>query len=310
MTLDIENDEWASCFPYEVLTSDGQQARGEDVFLLDGINAYCVAPDVHKPESCFHRQESEAAQVAVRKLEKQGLPAVLPALVREREEDGEFVWRCPRWEGHPCTPDTCEHACDDEPGFVAMVQPGGVWEMVCVNAECGEAAQEALIDWAARKRRRERERRQDALDGLRQVSVERTLLASTEEMLDLSASPLLKELEGILVPEWDKLTMFHVVLGWQADKRAQIARESGVTDSSIKEVPRVFRDRYGLLTDKPTRKTILEVFKALRKEVVLAEGNLRQWVSLLVLVRAWRDEVETIEQIAEATQRITSISPR
>ncbi len=71
-----------TCYPPETLAPNGRGVQGRIVQLIDNIDAYCVAPDVHQPGSCFHRQEAEAAQTAVRSLIEQGLPDFL------REQEG------------------------------------------------------------------------------------------------------------------------------------------------------------------------------------------------------------------------------
>lgn len=60
------------------------------------------------------------------------------------------------------------------------------------------------------------------------------------------------------------------------------------------------------MTEKPTGSTILEVFAGLRREVAQSDEGLRRWVACLFLVRTWRDGVETVKQIAEATQKVVS----
>jgi len=181
----------------------------------------------------------------------------------------------------------------------------GNWEMVCVHAECGQAAQEALADWEAEERRRERQHWQAALNGLRRLSVERTLLASTERALDLSVRALLEAVKPVLVPGWDTPTMFHVVLGWQEAMRAQIAVELG-TDPTAREVSRAFRERWGQLADRPTDDAIVAMFKTLRERMVQSDEGLRRWVACLALVRTWRDQVETTDRIAESTRRVAA----
>jgi len=291
--------------PYDALTSDGQSVRGKSITLVDDVDAYCVAPDVHQVDSCFHQQEAEAAQTMVQALIEQGLPAVLPGFIQEREGVGEFVWRCPQQEGNACTPETCVHAQDDPTGFVVVVQMDGNREMVCVNAECGQAAQEALADWEAEERRRERQRWQAALNSLRRLSIERTLLAPTDRALDLSVRSLLEAVEAVLVPGWDTPTMFHVVLGWQEAMRAQIAVELG-SDPTAREVSRVFRERWGQLADRPTDDAIVAMFTTLRERMAQSDEGLRRCVTCLALVRTWRDRVETTDQIAESICRVAA----
>lgn len=293
------------CYPPEALTSDGQGVRGRNIHLLDNVDAYCVAPDVHEPDSCFHQQEEEAVQAAVKALTEEGLPAVPPEFIQERKGIGEFVWPCPKLEGQPCSPETCIHAEEDPPRFVVTVQPGDRCEVVCIHKECGEAAQAALVDWEAEQHRLEQQRQKAALDELRRLSVERTLVATAGHM-SMSVRWLLETIEPLLVPTWDTPTMFHVVLGWQAAMRIRIAEEMNISDPSDREVTRVFRSRYDTLADKPSNGTTNQMFSILREQMAQSDDGLRRWVACLALVRTWRDEVETIEQIAETTQKILS----
>jgi len=304
--LEVNDGDDVDRFPLETLAPDGRGVRGDDVLLVDGVDAYCVAPDIHEPGSCFRQREAETAQAMVQALVQQGLSAVLPVFVQEREGIGDFVWRCPQREGTACTPETCAHAQDEPPGFVAVAQPGSTWEMVCVHAECGGAAQEALVDWEAQERRRERQRQQVALDALRQVSVARTLLAPPAKAIELSSRAFLEAIEPVLVPAWDDQTMAHVVLGWQAATREQIAVELGEADPATRTVSRAFRDRHSELADKPTGDSVPALFAALRERMSQTDEGLRRWITCLALVRTWRDEVGTMEQIAEATEKIAS----
>ena len=302
--LETDGGEDQSPYPVEARVQDGQAVRGEKVLLLDGFESYCVAPDIHGPDSCFHQKERTAAQEAVEGFEQQGLPAVLPAFVREREGVGEFAWHCPQREDKTCTPETCLHVEDAPPGFVAVVQPGGEWEMVCIHAECGGAAKESLVDWEVKKRQEEEQRRLAALDGLRRLSIERTLLAPPGEGIDLSTRSLLEAIESVLAPDWDAPTMFHIVLGWQAGVRVQIAVTLGSTDCTTKGITQAFRDRYGELAEKPTGKNIQAMFATLREKMVHSDEGLQRWVACLALARTWRDEVETTEKIERVTRLI------
>ncbi|GAB4537141.1 MAG: hypothetical protein Kow0063_23470 [Anaerolineae bacterium] len=302
--LEVSEGDGIDCYPAEVLIPNGRGVRGRNVQLIDEVEAHCVAPDAHDPEGCFHQQEAEAAQMAVELLTGQGLPAVLPDFGQGREGMGEFVWHCPQRGGSPCTPETCVHAQDDPPGYVIVVQPGDMWKMVCVHAGCGEEAQATLADWESEQRRLERRRQQIALDELRRVSVERTLLASDSRRPNLSVPSFLKTVEPLLVPGWDTPTMFHVVLGWQIAVRIKIAEGMGISDLHDQRVARAFRSQYGELAEKPTYATINQMFSSLREQTAWSEEGLHRWVACLALVRTWRDEVETVDQITQATQRV------
>jgi hypothetical protein len=275
--------------------------------LLDGLEAYCVAPDIRDPDSCFHRQEAAAAENAVQALAQQELPAVLETFVREREGMGAFLWRCPQREGKPCTSETCLHGQDEPPGFVAVAQPGGRYELACMHEACGEAAQEALVDWEALERRREEQRRQAALNRLRRLSVTHTLLAPEGEGIDLSTRSLLEAIEPVLVPDWDVPVMFHVVLGWQAAVRAQIAEELGVEDAGDAAVTHALADRHEGLAERPAHSIVRDQFSALRDVVTETNDGLHRWITCLALVRTWRDEVETIDSTTETIQQIEMI---
>lgn len=62
----------------------------------------------------------------------------------------------------------------------------------------------------------------------------------------------------------------------------------------------------GKRNKKPIGSTTLEMFAALREEMARPNEGLRRWVACLALVRIWRDGVETVEQIAEATRKVGS----
>ncbi|MBE7467688.1 MAG: ParB/RepB/Spo0J family partition protein [Anaerolineales bacterium] len=295
----------SSHYPIAALTQDRQGVRGEKHSLLNHIEAYCVAPDVHQPASCFNQQEQATAQAAIEILTKQGLPAVLPHFLKERQRAEAFIWLEPQLEGQPCTPQNCKHAHSHPPGFMVLVEPGGVWKMACVHQECGSQAQGALINWETEQRQLEQQRQQAALNDLRQITVERTLLAPAGEGIDLSKPSLLTMIETLLVPNWDTLSMFHIITGWQQATRVQIAHELGFSDPMSKEVTYALQDRFGELAEKPKTDSIGKLFILLRERLVHSPEELSRWIACLALVRSWRDEVNTIEQIEEVTQMIS-----
>ncbi|MCL4301395.1 MAG: ParB N-terminal domain-containing protein [Anaerolineae bacterium] len=305
VVLDVADGLDLSQYPSAAITQDRQGIRGEQDSLLNHVEAYCVAPDVHQPASCFNQQEQTAAQAAVEMMTKQGLPAVLPHFVKEKQKIGEFIWLEPQLEGQLCSPQRCKHAHRHPPGFVILVEPGGDWKMVCIHQECGGQAQEALFDWEAEQRQLEWQRQQAALNHLRQITIERTLLAPAGEGTDLSKPSLLITIETLLVPDWDTSSMLHIITGWQQATRVQIAHELGFTDLMSKEVTYALEDRFGELAEKPKSDNLHILFTLLREKLVHFPEELSRWVACLALVRTWRDEVNTIEQIEEATQRIS-----
>jgi hypothetical protein len=294
-------------FPVEALVDDGMAVQGENVLLLDDLEAYCVAPDVHRDGSCFQTLEAEAARADLERMKGLGLPAVLPPFLRDVEARGEFVWRCPHREGAPCTPQSCPYAGDDGRGLVVVLRPGERLEGVCLNAECGREAQEALVDWEAEERRREAERRRAAVDELRRVTVERTLLATEGDEIGMGTRAFLETLEGLLVPEWDTQTMEHVVIGWQRAMRGRLAEELGVSDAETAEVTRVFRDRHATLALPAESGHVAELFALLRTEVVRSETDLRHWIACLAMVRSWRDTVQATDAVSDAVQRLMDL---
>jgi hypothetical protein len=304
--LEVTRGEDINFYPPEALERDKQCVQGDSVPLVSKIEAFCVAPDVHESYSCFHQLEAETIKARLQVLTERGLPTVLPSFVQERKGMGEFVWRHPERQGVPCTPENCIHATDDLPGFVALLQPGDGWQMLCIHAECGEAAQEALVDQEKRARQEKKRRRQAALDTLRQASVTRTLLAPADKRLDLAAPLLLEAIESVLVPAWDALTMLHVVAGWQAGERARIAAELGDVSPTSRQVTRAFRERHGELVQKATQDNVREMFQALRQKIVQSAQDLPRWVSCLAVIHLWRDDIETIEQIEQANREIAS----
>lgn len=294
-------------YPPATLTQDRQGVQGEKHSLLNHIEAYCVAPDVHQPNSCLNQQEHTTAQAVIEMLTKQGLPAVLHHFVKGRQGAGEFIWLEPQLEGQSCTSQSCKHAHSHPPGFVVLVEPGGDWKMACNHQECGGQAQEALIDWEAEQRQLEQQRQQAALNHLWQVTIERTLLAPAGEGIDLSKPSLLTAIETLLVPDWDTLSMSHIITGWQQAIRAQLAYELEHTDPMSKEVTHALQDRFAELAEKPKTDNISKLFMLLRDKLVRSPETLSRWIACLALVRSWRDEVNTIEQIEEATRGISTL---
>jgi hypothetical protein len=59
------------------------------------------------------------------------------------------------------------------------------------------------------------------------------------------------------------------------------------------------------LAETPKTDNIHKLFTFLRERVVHSPEELSRWIAGLALVRSWRDEVNTIEQIEEATQKIS-----
>jgi hypothetical protein len=114
---------------------------------------------------------------------------------------------------------------------------------------------------------------------------------------------ILTEIEGLLVQEWDISTMFHIVYGWQAAVLDIIAKELGKPSSS-REVRQIFKERFHDLTENPTNNLIQNIFKSLRANIVHSDEDLCRWLFCLVLVRKWRDNVKTIDQIEQAAQKI------
>jgi hypothetical protein len=294
-------------YPPATLTQGRQGIQGEKYTLLNHIEAYCVAPDVHKPSGCFDQQEQAVAQVAVEMLTKQGLPAVLPNFIKKRQEAREFIWLEPQLEGQPCTPQSCKYAHSHPPGFVVLVEQSGQWKIACIHGECGGQAQEALIDWEVEQRQLNQQRQQAALNDLRQITIERTLLAPAGEGIDLSKPSLLTMVEILLVPDWDSSSMLHVITGWQQAIRMQIAHELGFTDPMSQEVTYALQDRFGELAEKPKTDNISKLFMLLREKLVCSPEELSRWIGCLALVRSWRDEVNTIEQIEETTRGISTL---
>ncbi len=188
-----------------------------------------------------------------------------------------------------------------------VLRPGERLEGVCLNAKCGSNAQEALVDWEAEERRREAERRRAALDELRRITVERTLLAPEGEEIGFATPGFLETLESLLVPEWDAETMKHILLGWQGAMRAWLAGELGSSDGTAEEVTSVFRDRYGVLALEPKGDEIRTALGELREEVVCSERGLKRWVACLAFVRSWRDGVQTGDAVTQAMHRVTGM---
>jgi hypothetical protein len=99
--------------------------------------------------------------------------------------------------------------------------------------------------------------------------------------------------------------MLHIITGWQQAIRIQLAHELDFTDPMSKEVTHALQDRFGKLAEKPKTDNIHRLFILLRERLVHSPEELRRGIACLVLVRSWRDEVNTIEQIEEATRFLT-----
>ncbi|MCK6623734.1 MAG: hypothetical protein DPW09_38005 [Anaerolineae bacterium] len=305
ITLPASDSDDLERYPPETVIPERLEAQGDYMPLLDQIEAFCIAPDVREANSCFHQQEAIARQATVEALQQKGLPVALTDFVKEREKQGEFIWLQPQIESKFCTPQSCLHTTDDPPGYVVIAQPGDKWQMVCIHATCGGKAKEALIDWGTEQRRLEQQRHQTALNHLRRVAIERTLLAPAGEGIDLSMPSLLRTIEILLVQDWDSLSMFHIITGWQQAVRGQLVHELGLVDPMSREVTRVLQDRFGELAEKPKTDTIGKLFVLLRESLVHSPEELSRWIACLALVRSWRDEVNTIEQIEDTHQKIT-----
>jgi hypothetical protein len=237
-------------------------------------------------------------------MEGLGLLAVLPSFLRDVEGRGDFVWRSPLREGTACTPESCPYATADNGGLVLVLRPGERPEPVCLNAGCGGEGQEALVDWEAEERRREAEQRRGAVEELRRITLEQTLLAPHGEAIELCAPDMLETLESVLVPEWDTQTMEHVVLGWQGCIRARLAEELGVSDAEAVEVTRVFGNRHGSLAQRPDSTQVRVAFSGVRAATVQSNLDLRRWVACVAIARSWRDRVHTTDSVMRATDKV------
>lgn len=116
---------------------------------------------------------------------------------------------------------------------------------------------------------------------------------------------LLRTIEILLVQDWDSLSMFHIITGWQQAVRGQLVHELGLVDPMSKEVTRVLQDRFGELAEKPKTDNIDKLFILLREKLMQSQEELSRWIACLALVRSWRDEVNTLEQIDQATQKLS-----
>lgn len=293
-------------YPEGVLTEDGRHVRGRTTWLVDHVDAWCTATDVHSHGGCFRTLEAAAAQSAVDRLRQQGSPAVLPEFVEALETAGEFVWPRPRMDDRPCSPETCKHADDSPAGFVLVLRPTDRREMVCIHAECGGAARDTAAEQARQQAKLDRQRQREALGLLRQQSAARTILAPAGKAIDLTAPSLLQIMEPLLIEDWDTPTRFHVVTGWQAAECQRLQSEIGVTDSSAREVTRVFEQRYGALAEKISDANVMALYRALRERILAEDGGLVRWVTYLIVVRSWRKSIDTWEQISQMVEQVSA----
>jgi hypothetical protein len=101
--------------------------------------------------------------------------------------------------------------------------------------------------------------------------------------------------------------MLYIITGWQRAVRTQIAQEMGLTDPTSKEVSRVLQDRFAELAEQPKTDNIHKLFSLLKERLVHSPEALSRWIVCLALVRRYRDETNTIEQIEEATRGISTL---
>jgi len=282
---------------------EGKEISGEKTAIIDHIEAYCIAPDAHKIGSCFQSQEARAVMTAKQLLDQHGLQSVFPGYIENITRVGQFCWKSPHREGEICTPENCKHNHDNKPGIVALAKPGGAFDLICIHEKCGQAAKDKLVDWEAKQVQETQQRQQEALKSLRRLTIEQTLLAPDRKGFDWLNHPILNEVETLLVQEWDVSTMFHIVCGWQTAMFESIAKELGKACSS-REVKQTFIERFHELTEKPTNTSIQNLFRLLRAKMVISDLDLRRWLACLVLVRMWRDNSKTMEQIEEASRKI------
>lgn len=211
--------------------------------FLDQIDCFCANLQVKKPNSCFNDQEQIAIEAAMTELKVSGLSVISRDEVKALKKDGQFIWLGPQLKGISCTPEICVHTNNNPSGFSVIPEPDGSFQMVCRHAECGSTAQQSLIDHEAEQQHAAARQQKEAIDQLRQTTVEKTLFGK----LDLSAPEVMEVLESILVPEWDTATMEHVVIGWQRAMVAQLVVELDCTDAQME-----FKTRYGMLRQIPT----------------------------------------------------------
>lgn len=265
--------------------------------ILDQVEAYCIAPNARTESGCFHHQEMDKIHRLVRELEDEGFSAMSPQQLAARKAAGDFTWINPAHEGQPCTPGTCRYARESSSGYRLVVQPGSAPRMVCVHAECGKAAQATLVDLEAHQRKVERRRHQEALEQLCRATVSKTLFRETNRNDPILTPDIFEEIERLLVPAWDTLTMERVITGWQQETKIRIAAELGSGGPESTSVTTEFRRRYGDLASKPNKTTIPGISHKLRELILSQCDGLERWVACLALARSWRDSVNSIQDI-------------
>jgi hypothetical protein len=265
--------------------------------ILDQVEAYCVAPNAKAESSCFHQQELEKTLRRVQELDDGGFSAISPQQLAAMKATGEFTWINPVHDGEPCTPITCKHAKESPCGYALAVQPGSDPRMVCLHAECGKAAQAALVDYEARQRKIEQQRYKQALEQLCQATAEKTLFLVTNGNDPILTPDIFEEIESLLVPDWDTLTMERIITGWQQETIKRIAIELVSGDPESTTVAAEFRRRFGNLANKPNKTTTSALFFELRELILSQYDGLDRWIACLALFRSWRDSSKTITEI-------------
>jgi len=275
---------------------------------LEVIDAYCVDPRWQRADSCFGELEGLAADEAVSTFRDAGLPAVLHSGVGELEAGGQFVWRRPDISGAECTPSSCPFAGNDPPGIVIPIYPHGPGDPVCLNTMCGMPAREEKGNREADARRTDPAGLQEALDGLRGMSLRRTLFSPPGKGVLLTDTFVLAALEEVLVPKWDVKTMLHVAAG------CLLAGDVGeMNDRETNGFPRSPAGPETLLSPSALREhasdhEVREAFKSVRDRYVKTAQDLERWIACLVLVRTWRDCTDTLEGAESALERLAWIS--
>lgn len=283
-----------SPIPHEVVKNEDSVIHGQYSYLMDTYQAFCIAPDCHEPGGCFKTLENLTREKLLCELLTQGRQVTINEDILKRKSQGDFIWKRPVYENNPCQPSTCIHAGDIPSGYIELLYPDGKTDMVCLNRECGTTAQDALEENEKSKRREEKKRIQELTQQLRLKTYE--IVFSRFPSLELDNSVILEMLEKILLPDWDRESMYHLIVGWQVYTQKSIAEELNIVVNDV-QVISTFLERFDILAESANDENIIELIQKLRSLICSRENGFRLWMILLILIRNWRDKASSVENL-------------
>jgi hypothetical protein len=286
-----------SRFARQIETIDFQEDS-----LLESVSMYCIDPNVHKGNSCFHTLERELARRIVDQHRDEGIMAVQERILTESEGMGEFTWRKPLRAGTLCTPENCLHRGDDQPGYLGVVRPGQELEMVCIHAKCGQEWKDKNKEKAEEERAEARQMRLEALNRLCELSARRVLSPPPGQGMDITDRALLETLEAILVPDWDTEIRSLAVSGIHAllaDGQASRHSKSLPEPEILSRLNKLVNSPLGSESSK-----LGSVYEQIRDLFCELDWLYQRWVSYLTVIRSWKESVGSVTEIESITKQL------